>query len=341
MMISLSATVLSGKDSPRTLKIQGSIQNMQILVLLDSGSSHSFLSEQVTIPLQGVSSSYVSSKVKLANGGFMQSVSHMVNAEWFLQGYKFCSDLKILPLQSFDMVVGMNWLEQHSPLKIHWTKKWLTIPYQNTYITLHGIVPGMVDCHMVVLFHLSAVTVFDNAESIPVEVQSVLDHFQGVFEPPTKLPPRRACDHRIPLIPGATPVSSRPYRYASALKDEMKKQVAEMLQVGIIHPSSSPFSSPALLVKKKDGSWRFCIDYRGLNNITVKGKFPLPVIDELMDELSSSRWFSKLNLRAGYHLICLAPGEEYKTTFQTHSCHYELRSWHLACVKLPTLFKGL
>jgi hypothetical protein len=100
MMISLSAAVLSGKDSPRTLKIQGSIQNMQILVLLDSGSSHSFLSEQVTIQLQGVSSSYVSSKVKLANGGFMQSVSHMVNAEWFLQGYKFCSDLKILPLQS-------------------------------------------------------------------------------------------------------------------------------------------------------------------------------------------------------------------------------------------------
>jgi hypothetical protein len=89
-------------------------------------------------------------------------------------------------------------------------------------------------------------------------VLTVLDQFQDVFEPPVELPPRRACDHRIALVPGATPVSSRPYRYAPALKDEMEKQVVEM-SAGIIQPRASPFSSPMLLVKKKDGSWRFLI----------------------------------------------------------------------------------
>jgi hypothetical protein len=98
------------------------------------------------------------------------------------------------------------------------------------------------------------------------------------------MPPRRSCDHSIPLVPGAIPVHARHYIYALALKTEIEKQVSDMLAAGIIQPSTNAFSSLVLLVKKKYVTWRFCIDYKGLNALTVKGKFPLPVIDEFMDE---------------------------------------------------------
>lgn len=110
-----------------------------------------------------------------------------------------------------------------------------------------------------------------------------------------------------------------------ALKDEIEAQVDAMLQQGLIQKSTSPFSSPVLLVRKKDGSWRFCVDYRYLNALTVKSTFPIPVFEQLMDELASARWFSTLDLLAGYHQIRLKLGEEYKTVFSTHVGHYKFR----------------
>jgi hypothetical protein len=137
------------------------------------------------------------------------------------------------------------------------------------------------------------------------------------------MPPTRDCDHQIPLLHGARPVQMRPYRYAPALKTEIENQVAEMLHSGIIQPSKSAFSSSVILVKKKDQTYRFCVDYRHLNALTVKTKFPVHVIDEFLDELHGASWFSTLDLRAGFHQIQMNPQDQYKTTFQTHHGHFE------------------
>lgn len=175
---------------------------------------------------------------------------------------------------------------------------------------------------------------------IPMEVLRLLEQFTDVFEDPRHLPPRRECDHRIPLMAGAQPVNSRPYRYKPELKTEIERQVQELLDAGVIQKSSSPFSSPALLVKKKDGTWRLCVDYRRLNSMTVVSKYPVPIIDELLDELAGTKWFSKLDLRAGFHQIRMAEGEEYKTAFQTYSGHWEFRVMPFGVAGGPATFNG-
>ena len=162
-----------------------------------------------------------------------------------------------------------------------------------------------------------------------------------MFETPTGLPPHRVYDHAITLEVGHNPPNSRPYRYSPQQKDEIERQVVEMIKAGIVKPSMSPYASPVLLVKKKDDSWHFCVDYRKLNAITVKNKFPLPMVDELLDELAGSKIFSKLDLRAGYHQIRMHEPDEEKTAFKTHSGHFQFRVMPFGVTNGPPTFQCL
>src|SRR5262249_30178921 len=132
----------------------------------------------------------------------------------------------------------------------------------------------------------------------------VIGEFPDVFSDDLPgLPPVREIDFPIELIPGTSLISIPPYRMVPAELAELKRQLQDLLDKGLIRPSVSPWDAPVLFVKKKDGSFRMCIDYRKLNQVTVKNKYPLPRIDDLFDQLQSARVFSKIDLRYGYHQL--------------------------------------
>jgi hypothetical protein len=137
--------------------------------------------------------------------------------------------------------------------------------------------------------HLDTSEETSKSSDAPAEIQQLLSTYADIFAAKVVFPPPRSCCHTIPLIPGARPVYVRPYRYAPILKDEIESQVQEMLSAGFIQHSTNSFSSPMLLVKKKDNTYTICVDYHQLNAMTVKGQYPMPIIDELLDELHQAR----------------------------------------------------
>jgi hypothetical protein len=251
--------------------------------------------------------------------------------QWEIQGYVFAGDLKVLPLKYYDIILGYDWLEAFSPMKIHWGAKWMSLPYEGTTAIMWGILFELQVGDVVQLCQLTDELLMEDAptlqlpKDLPVDVAQLLDTYADVFTSKMVFPPPRSCNHTIPLIQGARHVNIRPYRYAPVLKNEIQKQVQEMLEARLIQHSVSPFSSPVLLVKKKDSSYQLCVDYIHLNAITIKGQYHVPIIDEFLDELKGASWFSSLDLCAGFHQIPMSTADCHKTAFQTHHGHYESR----------------
>ena len=172
-------------------------------------------------------------------------------------------------------------------------------------------------------------------------MQKLLEEYAELFQEPKRLPPMREIDHRITLKEGAEPINVRLYPYAYFQKVEIEKQVHEILNSGLIWPSTNPFSSPVLLVKKKDGSWRFCTDYRSLNGVTVKDRFPIPTVEDILDELHGAAYFTKLDLRTGYHQVQVHPSNIHKTAFRTHNGHYEYLVMPFGLRNAPSTFQAI
>ena len=139
---------------------------------------------------------------------------------------------------------------------------------------------------------------------------------------PPGIPPHRGFEHKIELELGAKPVITTLYHHPKKFKDEIERTIQELLEKGWIHPSSSLFVSSVVLVKKKDGTLRMCVDYHALNKRTIKNRYPIPRIDELLDELHGAVYFSKIDLRSKYHQIRMREKDVEKTAFCCHYGHY-------------------
>ena len=168
----------------------------------------------------------------------------------------------------------------------------------------------------------------------------LLAEYEELFVKPNSLPPKRTLDHSINLKPNSEPINVSSYRYPPHQKTEIERMVKKMLQQSLIRPSQSPYASPVPLVKKKDGSWRVCVDYRQLNALTIKDKFPIPIIKDLLDELKNATIFSKLNLRLGYHQIRMNFDDIHKIAFRIHHGHYEFLVMLFVLTNAPTTFQS-
>ncbi|KAL5552832.1 hypothetical protein UlMin_040233 [Ulmus minor] len=165
---------------------------------------------------------------------------------------------------------------------------------------------------------------FFNPTAMSLEDVLVINEFIEVFpEDLPGIPPDREITFEIELLPGTAPISKAPYRMAPAELKELQTQLQELLDKGFIRPSHSPWGAPVLFVKKKDGTLRMCIDYRELNKMTIKNKYPLPRIDDLFDQLKGAAIFSKIDLRSGYHQLKIKESDIPKSAFRTRYGHYE------------------
>jgi hypothetical protein len=182
------------------------------------------------------------------------------------------------------------------------------------------------------------------AETPPLlhDLQALLSKHQMVFSTPQGLPPSHDVhDHSISLVPRSLPPNICPYRHPFSQKNEIEKMVQELLNAGVIHPSTSPYSSSVFMVLKKEVSWRMCPDFRALDKLTIKDKFSIPVIDDLLDELSGTQFFTKLDLRSSYHQIHMKEADIPNMTFSTHEGHYEFLVMPFGLCNSPSIFQSL
>ncbi|KAL0551996.1 hypothetical protein IC582_011089 [Cucumis melo] len=323
------------------------------LVLFDSGSSHSFISSAFVSharlevePLHHVLS------VSTPSRECMLSKEKVKACQIEIVGHVIEVTLVVLDMLDFDVILGMDWLAANHA-SIDCSRKEVTFnpPSMASFKFKGGgskSLPQVISAIRASkllsqgTWGILASVVDTRETDVSLSSEPVVRDYPDVFpEELPGLPPHREVEFAIELEPGTVPISRAPYRMAPAELKELKVQLQELLDKGFIRPSVSPWGAPVLFVKKKDGSMRLCIDYRELNKVTVKNRYPLPRIDDLFDQLQGATVFSKIDLRSGYHQLRIKDEDVPKTAFRSRYGHYEFIVMSFGLTNASAVFMDL
>ncbi|GJW84707.1 putative reverse transcriptase domain-containing protein, partial [Tanacetum coccineum] len=351
-----------GEANPDSNVVKGTflLNNHYASMIFDSGADRSFMSTTFSTLLDVTPDTLdVSYAVELADRRIFETNTVLRGCTLGLLGHPFNIDLMPVELGSFDVIIGMDWLANHHAVNVC-DEKIVRIPYGDEVLIVQGNRDGkgeksklsIISCtktqkHIkrgcpIFLAPVTKKETEDKSEEKRLEDVPIVRDFPKVFpEDFPGLPTMRQVEFQIDLVPGTAPVARAPYRLAPLELQELSTQLQELSDKGFIRPSSSPWGAPVLFVKKKDGSFRMCIDYRELNKLTVKNRYPLPRIDDLFDQLQGSRVFSKIDMRSGYHQIRVREEDIPKTAFRTRYGHYEFQVMPFGLTNAPTIFMDL
>jgi hypothetical protein len=307
-----------------------SIYHKPAVTLFDSGATHSFISNncgtRIGLDLCPTKGSYMIS----TPGGKITS-NQMTKSVPIQLGSKLIkTDLVLLNLEGIDVILGTNWMTEHGVL----------LDISSRVIEINSPHHGATTLYLPQQEYLHSCTYA--ITDIKVKDIPVVCEYSDVFPDDLPgMPPDRDIEFIIELQPGTAPISKRPYRMPLNELAELKIQLQDLLDKGFIRPSASPWGCPALFVKKKDNSLRLCVDYRPLNAVTIKNRYPLPRIDILFDQLAGAKVFSKIDLRSGYHQIKIRPCDIPKMAFSTRYGLYEYLVMSFGLTNAPSYFMYL
>ncbi|XP_038979924.1 uncharacterized protein LOC120110029, partial [Phoenix dactylifera] len=322
--------------------------------LFDSGAMHSFVSSTFVQKhdLPCVQLEYdLHVSIPAGSGMIGNQVCNTCPIQ--IVGRDLHADLIVIDMHDFDIILGMDWLaSQFATINCHEKQVNFQIPGDTKFSFVGSgayssprVVSAMQIKRLLRKESMAYIATVVNTRQSDQRLEDirVVNEYPDVFpEDLPSLPPDREIEFAIDLIPGTTPISKTSYRMAPAEMKELKKQLQDLLNKGFIRPSISPWGAPVLFVKKKDGSMRLCIDYREINKVTIKNKYPLSRIDDLFDQLKGAQIFSKIDLHSGYHQLKIRAEDVPKTTFRTRYGHYEFLSFqelkqHLVSAPILTL----
>ncbi|GJS60811.1 putative reverse transcriptase domain-containing protein [Tanacetum coccineum] len=321
-------------------------------VLFDSGADKSFVSISLASMLNilpiTIDTFY---NIEMADENLVSTNTIIQGATLTLLNQPFKINLMPIKLGSFDVIIGMDWLSKYHA-RIICDEKVVHIPIDDETLIIRGDQSKtrlkFISCIKTERYISMGCQVFvaqimeKKSDEKRLGDIPVVKEFPKVFPKVLPgLPPVRQVEFQIDLIPGATPVARAPYILAPSEMQELSNHLQKLADRGFIRPSTSPWGAPVLFFKKKDGSFRMCIDYRELNKLTVKNRYPLPRIDDLFDQLQSSSVYSKIDLKSGYHQLRVSDEDIPKTAFRTKYKYYEFQVMPFGLTNLPVVFMDL